>query len=170
MSDAASAPASKWILERVRLKLDSVVDSLADLIFSGVFERYPELRLVIVENEVGWLPFIVDQFDYYSRRVYEGITDDPFPAVAPSEYVRHNVRLTFFRDPLVRVFAAQYPDIAMWSNDFPHTNSTWPRSQDTIDRLLAGLGPDGIRNLVWGNAARLYGLEKILLADGQLAT
>src|SRR5437899_1164764 len=52
----------------VNLKLADVANALFDFIFYGVLERYPKLRLVSVENESGWLPFMVQQWDYYFRR------------------------------------------------------------------------------------------------------
>src|SRR5262249_26002617 len=57
-------PAS-WVIRNVQRKLESTTNNLAEVIFSGVFERYPGLRLVIVENEVGWLPFYANQWDYF---------------------------------------------------------------------------------------------------------
>src|SRR5580765_8878153 len=52
----------------VNMKLFQSVDSLYDLIYSGVLERFPKLKLVLVENELGWIPFVLEQWDYYYKR------------------------------------------------------------------------------------------------------
>jgi predicted TIM-barrel fold metal-dependent hydrolase len=147
----------------VRQKLDCIVDALADLVFSGVFERHPSLRAVLVESEVSWLPFIVDQWDFYARGKLEH--DDPQleGRTWPSDYVRRNVAVTFFRDPLAGKLAGSWGcDSWMWSNDFPHSNSTWPNSRKVLARQLAGLSASQVERLVWQNAARLYGVERVL--------
>ena len=46
----------------------SRLTALYDLIFSGVLERYPRLKVVLVENEIGWIPFLLEQWDYYFKR------------------------------------------------------------------------------------------------------
>ena len=52
----------------VNLKLKEIIDAYFELIFYGVFERYPKLRFVSVENEIGWMPFMLQQWDYYYNR------------------------------------------------------------------------------------------------------
>ena len=52
----------------VNMKLFQSVDSLYELIYSGVLERFPKLKIVLVENELGWIPFVLEQWDYYFKR------------------------------------------------------------------------------------------------------
>src|SRR5713226_4361977 len=80
----------------VNLKLMDVTNALYDFIFSGVLERSPTLKLVTVENEAGWLPFVVQQWDYYYRRFRD---KKPVPMTRdPSEYMRRQVFSCFFND------------------------------------------------------------------------
>src|SRR5206468_2372632 len=81
----------------INQKLAAVMDALTDIIITGVLQRYPDLKLVLVENEVAWLPFFIDQLDYYFLR---------FPDRAPqkldrtpSEFFASQISATFFRDP-----------------------------------------------------------------------
>ena len=53
----------------VNLKLKEIIDAFFELIFYGVMERYPKLRFVSVENEIGWMPFMLQQWDYYYNRL-----------------------------------------------------------------------------------------------------
>jgi uncharacterized protein len=136
-------------------KLSAVTDALFDLIFSGVFDRCGDLQLVLVENEVGWLPFVIDQYDYYFDRFRA-----KWPVEidrAPSRYFAEHVSATFFRDPLAgRLLASWGQCNLMWSNDYPHPNSTWPDSLRIVERMLDGLPSDVVARVTRGNAERLY--------------
>jgi predicted TIM-barrel fold metal-dependent hydrolase len=148
----------------VRQKLNCVVEALGDLMFSDVFERHPDLRLVLVEHEVAWLPFVIDQWDYYARNKLERYDPHLPNRTWPSDYMRTNVFATFFRDPLAG-YLSEYggTDNWMWSSDYPHPNSTWPHSRTTVETLLAGLPAENVEKLAWRNAASLYNLEHVLL-------
>jgi predicted TIM-barrel fold metal-dependent hydrolase len=139
----------------VGLKLLAVTDTLMELIFSGVFDRFPGLRLVLVENEIGWLPFVLDQWDYYVDRFQQ---QRPLPiGKKPSEYFGDQVFATFFRDPVGAELLSWWgQDGCLWSNDYPHANSTWPESQQWIADHLGHLPDAVVRRLVHDNAVALY--------------
>lgn len=140
----------------VNTKLLHVSNALADLIVSGVMERHPGLKFVLVENEVSWLPFVLSQMDKYCAR---GIAKDVIK-LSPGEYFRRQVFATFFNDPPTRwLFDNWGADNCMWSNDFPHPNSTWPKSREVIARDLGGLPESTRGKLLSGNVMRLYGIE-----------
>jgi predicted TIM-barrel fold metal-dependent hydrolase len=142
----------------VNLKAFDAINALFDLIFYGVLERYPRLKIVIVENEIGWIPFFLQQWDYYFRR--HGKTN-PLPIdKPPSEYFARQIFSTFFDDAVGgHNFEWWGMDNCMWSNDYPHPNSTWPNSRDVIARDLGHLRPEDRYKLVFGNVSELYGLK-----------
>src|SRR5437016_302912 len=82
-------------LNSVNQKMAQAMDALYDFIFSGVFERFPRLKLVFVENEIGWMPFLLEQWDYYFKRNPSGRTETILKR-PPSEYFHENVYATFF--------------------------------------------------------------------------
>lgn len=148
----------------VNTKLLHVSNAVADLIVSGVTERYPRLRFVLVENEVSWLPFILSQMDKYCAR---GIAKDVIK-LSPSEYFQRQFCVTFFNDPPTRwLFANWGADNGMWSNDFPHPNSTWPKSREVIARDLGALDDITRGKLLGGNVMRLYGIRSVAPVDVQ---
>lgn len=139
----------------VNLKLAEITDALMDIIFSGVLERHPRLKLVLVENEIGWLPYVLEQWDYYfdRHRKTEPLTIDKLP----SEYFNRQVFATFFNDSVGAHFLSWWgADNCMWSNDFPHANSTWPHSRDVVARDLGHLPADVRAKLLRENVAKLY--------------
>jgi predicted TIM-barrel fold metal-dependent hydrolase len=142
----------------VNEKLIQAMDALYELIFAGVLERYPRLKVVLVENEIGWIPFLLEQWDYYFKR--HGV-DRPGLALRrlPSEYFHEQVYATFFNDAVGGHMLSWWgADNCMWSNDFPHGNSTWPNSGEVVARDLGELPPATRAKLVRENVARLYGI------------
>jgi predicted TIM-barrel fold metal-dependent hydrolase len=141
----------------VNFKLCSAMNSLHDVIVSGVLERHPGLRLVLVETEIGWLPFALHQWDKYCSRpssMGQAITR------LPSEYFADQVYATFFNDPPGASQLAWWGERnCMWSNDFPHPNSTWPHSLEVIERDLGPLSAEARELLQWRTCAELYALD-----------
>jgi predicted TIM-barrel fold metal-dependent hydrolase len=132
--------------------------SLTVLIFSGVLERFPHLKFVSAENEVGWLPFFLQKLDQ-AQDEYRYLYPTTLK-LKPSEYFRRQVFATFIDDPVgVATRQCIGVDNIMWSSDYPHTVSTWPHSQEVVARDLQGVPEAESRKIVWGNAARLYGFD-----------
>ena len=142
----------------VNLKAFDAINALFDLIFYGVLERYPRLKIVVVENEIGWIPFFLQQWDYYFRR-HGGTNRLPIDK-PPSEYFARQIFSTFFDDTVGgHNFDYWGLNNCMWSNDYPHPNSTWPNSREVIARDLGHLSVEDRYKLVFGNVTALYGLE-----------
>lgn len=142
----------------VNKKLLYVTDALIHIIASGVLERFPRLKIVLVETEVSWLPFVLSQWDKYCAR---GIYDTTM-TMAPSEYFRRQCYATFFNDPPARSMFHEWGAYnCMWSNDFPHRNSTWPKSREVIRRDLGALPETTRTKLLHENVTRLFDLPAI---------
>jgi predicted TIM-barrel fold metal-dependent hydrolase len=132
-------------------------DIIGMLIYGGVFARHPKLRIVCVEADAGWAPHWMYRMDHYYERHHH--LRQQVLERRPSEYFREHVYLTFQDDwAAFRTAELQNPERLMWANDFPHSDSTWPRSQAVLREHTAGLGA-GIRDrILHDNAAALYGL------------
>lgn len=139
-------------------KLLAVQDAILALVLSGALDRHRDLRLVLVENEVSWLPFFVDQLAYYaSRFAGKGPIALERP---PAQALADQVYATFFRDPNVSATLACRTGLRlMWSSDYPHGNSTWPNSQAVVAESLADVDAATAAEVTWDNVARLYDLS-----------
>jgi predicted TIM-barrel fold metal-dependent hydrolase len=131
--------------------------ALAQLVLGGVLERHPGLRIVSVENEVGWLPHFLARLDRAASRYREvaGLT----LRCPPGETFRRQVSATFQEDRIG--IAARHQigvDCLMWASDYPHSDSTWPHSQAVIARDFADVPDDERDRITAGNVARLYGI------------
>ena len=135
-----------------------VMLTLGELLTSPLLDRHPRLRLVLAEADIGWLPWVLARLDRgherYARQ--NGIRTE----LRPSEYFRRNFSAAFIQDR-EGVFARDFigVDNLMWSSDYPHTDSTWPRSRECIAHDLEGVSAADLRKMTCTNAARLYGFE-----------
>jgi uncharacterized protein len=151
-------PSTESYRDSVNTKLLEAANGLFDFVFYGILDRYPRLKLVTVENEMGWIPFVLQQWDYYFRRFRKD--NPPLIEEEPSAYFKRQVYATFFNDA-AGAHNLDWVDVDnyMWSNDFPHPNSTWPNSRKVIERDLGHLPADKRAKLVRENVARLYNLK-----------
>jgi len=134
---------------------------IMDMILYGVFDRFPGLRIVSVENDAGWAAQMVERGDFYWRRQTKlkrhlGVLCER----PPSEYFRTNVRATFMRDRTAILTREIIGDgTAMWGNDFPHHVSTWPNSRQELADIFRDQPDDARERMVYANAAELYGFD-----------
>jgi predicted TIM-barrel fold metal-dependent hydrolase len=133
--------------------------SLGDMIFSGVFERYPKLQIGAVEHELSWIPHFLDRIDYtYTQRVQEERYRFK-EAMLPSDYFHRNVFAGFQEDVMgIRDRHIIGVDNLLWGSDYPHVESTFPRTRQIIDEILKDCTDEEKVKIAGGNAARIYHL------------
>jgi predicted TIM-barrel fold metal-dependent hydrolase len=139
--------------------------SLGELIFSGVFERYPDLRVGSIEHELSWAPFFLFQADYcYTDRPLRGDWHRFAPGVLPSDFFKRNCFMSFQEDAVgIRVRDVCGIETLMWGSDYPHTESTFPRSREITARILADVPADEQRKILRENVAALYEFDLTVL-------
>jgi predicted TIM-barrel fold metal-dependent hydrolase len=142
------------------------------LILSGVFDRFPNLRLVLAEQGSHWIRPALDTMDqFYAQIARGGIGELRFaqPLLlerTPSEYWEDNcaVAASFMhRDDCVRRDLIG-TDHVMWGADYPHLEGTSPYSKEGIRKTYAGIDPTEVQAMLAGNAARIYGFDLDMLA------
>ncbi len=136
------------------------LDVVCDVLFSGIFERFSALKIVLVEANIGWIPTLLEQSDDMFRRFrwYTGAVKEM--TEMPSRVFFRNFWATFRLDTVgVELRHRMNLDHIMWSTDYPHRDGTWPNSQENIEETFKGL-PEEIRKAcVHDNVVRLYGLK-----------
>jgi len=130
-------------------------DRIVQMVFAGIFDRFPELQVVFAEVDCGWVPYFKEQIDNNYRRL------DPVSRFGlqqlPSEYVEQHVHFTYMTDTFgIHVRHEIGVERILWSSDYPHISADWPNSWKTIQASMSGV-PSSERHLMLaGNAARLY--------------
>ena len=136
--------------------------SIGQLVLSGLFDRFPALRVYFAETRLGWVPFWLEHADlWYQRHLHwaqELLGFKPLKGL-PSEYVREHI-----------YFSVQYEQVAvenrhhigadriMFATDFPHIECEWPNSQSFVERLYADVPADEKGKILAGNAVEFFHL------------
>lgn len=131
-------------------------------VLSGLFDRFPSLRIFFAENQIGWIPFFLQaadvRYDRHHRWAERLLGLKPLRR-PPSEYIREHVYWGFQFDRVgVELRHKINVERLMWGSDFPHQESDWPESLKVIEKNFAGV-PDEERNqMVCANAVEFFRL------------
>ena len=135
-------------------------DIMGTLIFGGVFERYPELKIVCVEADAGWVPHYMYRMDHAYKRHRNWLAPGTHLSKLPSEYFAENIYTTFQDDWVAfRMANDMNWRRLMWANDFPHSDSTWPWSQQMLAEHTQHLTAEQRRAILCDNVAQLYNID-----------
>jgi len=133
-------------------------DVLSTFVWGGIFERFPRLKVVCAEADAGWVPHFSYRLDhFYNRhRFHQGVAD---MSRLPSEQMSENVYFTF-QDDLVALNSIDMlnPRRLMWANDFPHSDSTWPWSQQLLTEQTRHLTENQRRWILRDNVVEAFNL------------
>lgn len=145
------------------LSAQNAQGSLCDWLFSGTLERFPRLKVVYAESQVGWMPYLLERADIVWR---EGVGGVDLPR-APSSYVPGRVFGCIFDDQhgLTSRGAVGLGSI-LFETDYPHADGTWPHSRAVAHRLCetAGMDEDEVWAFLRGNAIEAFGLARFGIA------
>ncbi len=136
---------------------------ITQMVFSGVFDRFPELKVFFAETRLGWVPFWLEHADLWYQRhlswAEEQLGFKPLKQL-PSEYVKQHIK-----------FSVQYERVAielrhhigvdniMFATDFPHIECEWPNSKPLVEDIYSGV-PEVERNkILAGNAVDFFNLQ-----------
>ncbi len=131
---------------------------LWSLIFGGVLERYPKLRLVFTEQGADWVPQLVGFMDVLATgSKLKAITEEPLPRL-PSEYFRRQCFVANSvmdrREIDMRQFIGT--DVMIWGSDFPHQEGMWPTTKEHMKTLFSGVSDAEARAILGENFCRAY--------------
>ena len=137
-----------------------IQDIMGTLVFGGVFERHAGLRIVCVEADAGWVPHYMYRMDHAYNRHRNWMAPGIELSKLPSEYFAEHIYATFQDDwTAFRVADQMNWRRLMWANDFPHSDSTWPRSQEMLAEQTTHLTSEQQQAILSGNVADLYTID-----------
>lgn len=150
------------------LSFAGVMFTVADIIQSGVCERFPGLRFVVTEFEAGWVGIMLKRLDWgYIRAGGEKVSGLP---LLPSEYWNRNFRVSFEDDPL-GIMTKDFigTSTMMWGSDYPHGDSVFPHSQQVLSEILSDCTLEERYEMTVKNVVELYNLPFELEGPEQAA-
>ena len=142
------------------LTFNNAMGSLVDWLFSGHLVEHPTLKLAYSEGQIGWIPYILERADavWEHNRAWGGVADKvPEP---PSSYFRKHVYGCFFDDAHgLRSIEEIGVDRVTFETDYPHSDSTWPHTQEIAQKLFHDVDDDTVYRVCRGNAIEMLSLD-----------
>ena len=142
--------------------------AFSQLIASGVFDRFPDLRFFFAETRLGWVPFWMNEGDFWYERhrhwAQKYLGFKPLKR-KPSEYIQDHFLFSVQGPELVAIELRHHlgVDHIMFATDFPHIECEWPNTKPTLDCLTASLSPEEKYKIVAGNVIDYFDLDVSLL-------
>ena len=131
-----------------------------DLLFGPTLRKFPDLKIALSEGGVGWIPYYLDRADrHYQNQIWTG---QDFGGKLPSEVFRDHVLACFITDPAgVKLRNEIGIDILAWECDYPHTDTTWPNSPETLmaEFDAAGATDVEINKITFENSCRFFDFD-----------
>lgn len=129
---------------------------MIEMVFSGMFDRFPDLDVVFAEVDFGWVPYVREQIDNNYHRL------DPVSRFglsrSPGEYIERHFHYGYMTDTFgLRNLGYVGSERVLWSSDYPHISADYPYSWRTIQASMSGLAAEDRARILHGNAQRLYG-------------
>jgi len=160
-SGSKMADVSPWAprAANTALTFANAQTSLVDWLVSGNLVRFPNLKIVFSEAQIGWMPFVLDRLDVvWEHAAYAGI--DPIVTQPPSSYMAGRIYGSFFDDDCGieqrdRIGVSQL----VLEVDYPHQDSTWPDTPRILERLATQVSPEELVMIARTNALEMLGLD-----------
>jgi predicted TIM-barrel fold metal-dependent hydrolase len=135
---------------------------LTFLIAGGVFERFPDLRMILTEQGSGWIVEALMMMDHIITDRMYAFGEGGHLSMKPSGYFRRQcwIGSSILSQPEVEMRHAIGVDKMMWGWDYPHIEAEeWLAPQDNLRRIMQGVPEDELRAMLAGNSIQAYGLD-----------
>ncbi len=143
----------------ITLQPMNVVQAAADLLWSPVLRKFPDLRIALSEGGIGWIPYFLERADYVYQH-HKAWTGQDFGDVLPSQMFKERI-ITCFIDDAFGVANRHYlnMDNITWECDYPHSDSTWPQAPEMAMKYLEGVPDDEVNKITHLNAMRHFSYD-----------
>jgi predicted TIM-barrel fold metal-dependent hydrolase len=143
----------------ITLQPMNIVKCAADLVWSPVFRKFPDLKIALSEGGIGWVPYFLERVDYVYKNHHQWTNQD-FGDMLPSEVFNRNI-LTCFIDDAVGMEVRHHLNVdhIHWECDYPHSDSTWPNAPEDAMRYLAGVPDEEVDKITHLNAMRNFSFD-----------
>jgi predicted TIM-barrel fold metal-dependent hydrolase len=140
----------------ITLSSMNVMMTSADLVWSRVMTEFPDLRFALSEGGIGWIPYMLERMDYVYQH-HKAWTGADFGDKLPSQVFKERFLTCFIDDRIGLMIRDEVGvDSICWECDYPHSDSTWPQSPETLFKSLGGLSDAEINKITYENASKHF--------------
>jgi predicted TIM-barrel fold metal-dependent hydrolase len=123
-----------------------------------VLRRFPDIQFALSEGSIGWLPYWLERVDYVYQQ-HRFWTHQDFGDQLPSQVAREHFTFCFINDAAgVEARERIGVDNITWECDYPHSDSSWPHSPESVMKQFSGTGISDadVDKITHGNAMRIF--------------
>jgi predicted TIM-barrel fold metal-dependent hydrolase len=125
----------------ITLQPMNIVQAAADLIYSPVIKKFPDVTFALSEGGIGWIPYFLERLDH-TYTVHKAWTFADFGDKLPSQVFKERVILCYIEDDFGSRHAREIGvDRICIETDYPHSDAIWPNAPE---RLMEGFAPSGL--------------------------
>ena len=137
--------------------------AVADIVFSGIFRRFPQLQVAMSEGGVGWIPYLLERLDYVYQH-HHAWTGLDLGGRLPSQVFRDHIWTCFIDDKAgIKLREDVGLDRMMWEMDYPHSDTTWPTAPEMLmksfDAVAGGVPDEHVDKITHLNAMRCFSFD-----------
>jgi predicted TIM-barrel fold metal-dependent hydrolase len=137
----------------------NIIMCAADLIWSPIFRKFPNLKISLSEGGIGWIPYFLDRVDFTYVH-HKAWTHQDFGDKLPRDVFHENIITCFIDDPTgLKLLDDVGLDMVTWECDYPHSDSAWPNAPEVFMRSAGHLPDADIAKVTHENAMRLFNFD-----------
>ena len=137
----------------------NIYPTAADLVWSPIFQKFPKIKVALAEGGIGWIPYFLERADYTYQQ-HSAWTRPDLGGRLPSQIFRDHIITCFITDDFgLRNLDQMEEDMVTWECDYPHSDSTWPHSPESVIESVRGLSDAQIDKITHANAMRLFSYD-----------
>jgi predicted TIM-barrel fold metal-dependent hydrolase len=143
----------------ITLQPMNICQAAADLLWSRVIKKFPDIKFALSEGGTGWIPYFLDRIDrtYDMHHLWTG---QDFGDKLPSDVFREHFLTCFISDPVgVQLRNMIGIDNIAWECDYPHSDSSWPTAPEELAAVATGVPADELNKITYQNAMRWYSFD-----------
>src|SRR5437764_6652520 len=128
----------------------------ADLIWSQIFRKFPNLKIALSEGGIGWIPYFLDRIDFTYQH-HKAWTHQDFGDQLPSQVFHDHIVTCFIDDPTgLKLLDDVGLEMVTWECDYPHSDSAWPNAPEVFMKTSGHLSDEVINKVTHENAMRIF--------------
>src|SRR5438270_6321786 len=140
----------------ISLQPMNIVQAAADIAWSPVLRKFPNIKIALSEGGIGWIPYFLERIDYVYHH-HKAWTGQDCGDKLPSQLLMERVITCFIDDAAgVRNRDLLNMDNITWECDYPHSDSTWPNAPELAMKYLDGVPDAEINKITHENAIRHF--------------
>ena len=132
--------------------------TLGHFMYSGILDRFPKLRLLILESTTGWVPFWLNRLEKYCEGRQSVFFDEHPLKLTPQEYFKRNCAIAGDADEPTIQYTVHYigDENIVFNTDYPHPDA--PATSDPLRNMMAQpLPEESKQKILWDNSVKIYG-------------